>query len=184
MNQKLGFLCFWGIHNSFPSFWAKLGYSRIKIDLLSLHVLYSIQFKIGVQHSQLNFCNSLLRLWEARALILLRSHLNGRDGQKAGRLFISGCIDRDGGWQIEHNSRILLILLSLFSKEEWRCVLFQFMKYRTLFRVYYWSLSESSQLFVCGSKQFHKRWAAKRNENFVSNLKKIEKWKSKCFHFL
>ena len=41
----------------------------------SLHVLYSLQFKIGVQHSQLNFCNFLLRLWEARALILLRSHL-------------------------------------------------------------------------------------------------------------
>ena len=29
-------------------FWAKLGYSRIKIDLLSLCVLYSLQFKIGV----------------------------------------------------------------------------------------------------------------------------------------
>ena len=26
MNQKLRFLCFQGIHNSFPSFWAKLGY--------------------------------------------------------------------------------------------------------------------------------------------------------------
>ena len=32
MNQKLKFLCFWGIHNSLPSFWAKLGYSWIKID--------------------------------------------------------------------------------------------------------------------------------------------------------
>ena len=48
MNQKLGFLCFQGIHNSLPSFWAKLGYSQIKIDLLSLHVLYSLQFKTGV----------------------------------------------------------------------------------------------------------------------------------------
>ena len=45
-----------------PIIWAKLGYSQIKIDLLSLGVLYSLQFKIGVQHSQLNFCNSLLRL--------------------------------------------------------------------------------------------------------------------------
>ena len=61
MKQKLWFLCFRGIHNSLPSFWVKLGYSRIKIDLLSLHVLYSLQFKIGVQHSQLNFCNSLLQ---------------------------------------------------------------------------------------------------------------------------
>ena len=34
--------------NSFPLFWAKLGYSQIKIDLLSLHVLYSLQFKTGV----------------------------------------------------------------------------------------------------------------------------------------
>ena len=94
------------------------------------------------------------------------SNLNGRDGQKAGRLFISGCIDRDGGWQIEHNSRILLILLSLFSKEEWRCVLFQFIKGRTLFRIYYWSLSESSQSFVCGSKQFTK--GGRQNKKRIS----------------
>ena len=108
---------------------------------------------------------------------------NGRDGQKAGRLFISGCIDRDGGWQIEHNSRILLILLSLFSKEEWRCVLFQFMKGRTLFRIYYWSLSESA---ICvWLKTIHKRWAAKSNKNCLSNLRKIpKKWKVKSFHFL
>ena len=49
MNQKLWFLNFQGIHNSLPSFWAKLGYSRIKIDLLSLwFTQYSHQFKIGV----------------------------------------------------------------------------------------------------------------------------------------
>ena len=108
----------------------------------------------GAFHEVLfSFENKSIRdLWEARALILLRSHLNGRDGQKAGRLFISGCIDRDGGWQIEHNSRILLILLSLFSKEEWRCVLFQFMKCRTLFQIYYWSLSESAMAHLCAAK--------------------------------
>ena len=49
MNQKLKFLCFQGIQNSLPSFWAKLGYSQIKIDLLSLHVLYSLQFRIGLR---------------------------------------------------------------------------------------------------------------------------------------
>ena len=32
MNQKLRFLCFRGIHIILPSFWAKLGYSLIKID--------------------------------------------------------------------------------------------------------------------------------------------------------
>ena len=32
----------------FKIFKSKLGYSRITIDLLSLHVLYSSQFKIGV----------------------------------------------------------------------------------------------------------------------------------------
>ena len=48
LNEKLKFLCFQGTHNSLPSFWAKLGYSWIKIDLLSLHVLYSLQFKTGV----------------------------------------------------------------------------------------------------------------------------------------
>ena len=42
---KLKFLCFQGIHNSLPSFRATLGYSQIRIDLLSLHVLYSLQFK-------------------------------------------------------------------------------------------------------------------------------------------
>ena len=35
MNQKLKFLCFRGIHNAFPSFWDKLGYSRIKIDYIA-----------------------------------------------------------------------------------------------------------------------------------------------------
>ena len=32
MNQKLGFPCFRGIHNSLPSFWVKLGYYRTIID--------------------------------------------------------------------------------------------------------------------------------------------------------
>ena len=47
MNQKLRFLCCRGIHNSLPSFLAKLGYSRIKID----HIVGSflkLQIKIGV----------------------------------------------------------------------------------------------------------------------------------------
>ena len=47
MNQKLGFLCFRGIHNSLPSFWAKLGYSRIKIDHIADSLL-KLQIKIGV----------------------------------------------------------------------------------------------------------------------------------------
>ena len=47
MNQKLKFLCFRGIHNSLPSFWAKLGYSRIKIDDIADSLL-KLQIKIGV----------------------------------------------------------------------------------------------------------------------------------------
>ena len=47
MNQKLQFLCFWGIHNSLPLFWAKLGYSRIKIDHIADSLL-KFQIKIGV----------------------------------------------------------------------------------------------------------------------------------------
>ena len=47
MNQKLKFLCFRGIHNSLPSFWAKLGYSRIKIDYIADSLL-KLQIKIGV----------------------------------------------------------------------------------------------------------------------------------------
>ena len=129
----------------------------------------------------LNCRNSLLRLWEARALILLRSHLNGRDGQKAGRLFISGCIDRDGGWQIEHNSRILLILLSLFSKEEWRCVLFQFMKCRTLFQIYYWSLSESAMAHLCAAINNSQKVGGIITQEFTIKSKKDRKMKIKVF---
>ena len=47
MNQKLKFLCFQGIHNSLPSFWAKLGYSQIKIDHIADSLL-KLQIKIGV----------------------------------------------------------------------------------------------------------------------------------------
>ena len=47
MNQKLQFLCFQGINNSLPSFWAKLGYFRIKIDHFAESLL-KLQMKIGV----------------------------------------------------------------------------------------------------------------------------------------
>ena len=47
MNQKLRFLCFQGIHNSIPSFWAKSGYSRIKIDHIADSLL-KLKIKIGV----------------------------------------------------------------------------------------------------------------------------------------
>ena len=46
MNQKLRFLCFQGIHNSLPSFWAKLGYSQIKIDHIADSLL-KLKIKIG-----------------------------------------------------------------------------------------------------------------------------------------
>ena len=49
------------LHNSLPSFWAKLGYSRIKIDLLSLCFTNS-SLKLKWIFYILNFCNSLLRL--------------------------------------------------------------------------------------------------------------------------
>ena len=47
MNQKSKFICFQGIHNSLPSFWAKLGYTQIKIDYIS-DSLQKLQIKIGV----------------------------------------------------------------------------------------------------------------------------------------
>ena len=47
MNQKLKFLCFRGIHNSLPSFWAKLGYSRIKIDHFADSLL-KLRIEIGM----------------------------------------------------------------------------------------------------------------------------------------
>ena len=47
MNQTLKFLCFWGIHNSLSLFWAKLGYSQIKIDHIADSLL-KLQIKIGV----------------------------------------------------------------------------------------------------------------------------------------
>ena len=53
MNQKLKFLCFWGVHNSLPSFWAKLGYSWIKIDhkidhFIADSLLKDAVLKVGV----------------------------------------------------------------------------------------------------------------------------------------
>ena len=47
MNQKLGFLYFQGILNSLPPFWAKLGYSWIKIDHIADSLL-KLQIKIEV----------------------------------------------------------------------------------------------------------------------------------------
>ena len=47
MNLKLNFLCFRGIHNSLPSFCAKLGFSRRKIDHITDSLL-KLQIKIGV----------------------------------------------------------------------------------------------------------------------------------------
>ena len=47
MNQKLEFLYFQGVHNSVPSFWAKLDYSRIKIDHIA-DFLLKLHIKIGV----------------------------------------------------------------------------------------------------------------------------------------
>ena len=65
MNQKLGFLCFWGIHNSLPSFWAKLDYSRIRIADSLLKLL----FKIGVHLIKVEL-TQLLTLFKMRS----RSH--------------------------------------------------------------------------------------------------------------
>ena len=46
-SKEIWFLCFRGIHNSLPSFWAKFGYSRIKIDHIADSLL-KLQTKIGV----------------------------------------------------------------------------------------------------------------------------------------
>ena len=47
MNLKLNFLCFRGIHNSLPSFSAKLDFSQMKIDHIADSLL-KLQIKIGV----------------------------------------------------------------------------------------------------------------------------------------
>ena len=47
MNQKFRFICFRGIHNSLPSFLAKLGHSQIKIDHIADSLL-KFQIRIGV----------------------------------------------------------------------------------------------------------------------------------------
>ena len=62
MNQKLGFLCFRGIHNSFPSFWAMLGYSRIKIDHVADSLL-KLQIKIGVHFLNVELLQLLTPGW-------------------------------------------------------------------------------------------------------------------------
>ena len=48
MNQKLRFLYFIGIRNSFLSVWAKLGYSQIKIDHIADSLLKDAVFMVGV----------------------------------------------------------------------------------------------------------------------------------------
>ena len=59
MYQKLGFLCFRGIHNSLPSFWAKLGYSRIKIDHKICHFIADSLLKDAVFMLGVNLHTSL-----------------------------------------------------------------------------------------------------------------------------
>ena len=48
MNQKLRFLYFIGIRNSFLSVWAKLGYSQIKIDHIADSLLKDAVLMVGV----------------------------------------------------------------------------------------------------------------------------------------
>ena len=65
MNQKLKFLYVRGIHNSLPSFWAKLGYSRIKIDYIADSLL-KLQIKIWVHLINVEL-SQLLTLFVAEA---------------------------------------------------------------------------------------------------------------------
>ena len=62
MNQKLKFLYFRGIHNSLPSFWAKLGYSWFKIDHIADSLL-KLQIKIGVHLINAELSQLLTLLW-------------------------------------------------------------------------------------------------------------------------
>ena len=91
MNQKLRFLYFWGIHNSLPSFWAKLGYSRIKIDHFADSLL-KLQIKIGVHLISVELtrlltlancqrsmnCFSSLLLFHDRAIISILQQKRGK----------------------------------------------------------------------------------------------------------
>ena len=65
MNQKLRFLCLRGIHNSLPLFWAKLGYSPIKIDHIADSLL-KLQIKNGVHLINVEL-SQLLTLFVAEA---------------------------------------------------------------------------------------------------------------------
>ena len=71
MNLKLKFLCFQGIHYSLPSFWAKLGYSWIKIDHIADSLL-KLQIKIGVHFINVEL-SQLLTLEGATTLLLAPS---------------------------------------------------------------------------------------------------------------
>ena len=72
MNQKLKFLCFRDIHNSLPSFCAKLGYSWIKIDHFADSLL-KLQIKIGVHLIKVEL-TQLLTLYKNKigSLLFLR----------------------------------------------------------------------------------------------------------------
>ena len=63
MNPKLGCLCFRGIHNSLPSFWANLGYSQI-IDHTAYSLLKDAVLTVGVNLSLclLSLCISRVNL--------------------------------------------------------------------------------------------------------------------------
>ena len=61
--KKLRFLCFWGIHNFLSSFWAKLGYSRIKIDHMIYHLIADSLLKDAALTVGVNLRLCLLSLW-------------------------------------------------------------------------------------------------------------------------
>ena len=82
MNQNLRFLCFPGIHILLPSFWAKSGYSRIKIDHISDSLL-KLQIKIGVHLMNIELSQLLTPLPNgpkaAKSQLLLHKNVFLRD---------------------------------------------------------------------------------------------------------
>ena len=119
MNQKLWFLCFRGMHNSLPSFWANLGYSRIKIDIIS--ILYLLQFKIGVHLLNVKL---LQLLTPVQSILNIRpSCMNSLNDQCPVLLIFSSC---KSGWNFRILFKILMTLFFVFLKCK---ILIQFIRF-------------------------------------------------------
>ena len=102
--------CFWGIHNSLPSFWAKLDYSWIKIDHTADSLL-KLQITIGASYK----CQTVATPYSGTALKLV-SRLLGKGVLRAEAYCLKVCCD-------EHDLVFYISLLHIFQNrlQEMNC---------------------------------------------------------------